>query len=211
MKNRKLFSAFFALLGICAATAGVYLSISFRTADPILVRSADKAESQVYDFLNAVKANDFDRASRMLYGQPDLAASRLPAENVGVLIWAAFWDSFTYELDGEFYATEDGIARRVSLSMLDIDALSDDLQKRAQTFFQERVANTLDANEVYDQNHEYRMDFVMAVLSDATKTALEKNTVKKTEWITVKMVYEDGQWWILPEERLLAVIVGGLS
>ena len=209
MKSCKIFSALFALLGICAAAAGIYLSLHFREAGPMLVKPSESAEAQVHGLMYAVKENQFDRVGDMLYGQPDIGADRLPTEDVGTLLWEAFLDSLRYELDGEFYATESGVARNMTVTTLDVASVTDVLRDRAQTMLQDRVAHTADADDVYDQNNEYREEFVMAVLYDAAKSALETDAKTVTYQITINLIYENGQWWLMPEEPLLEAITGG--
>ena len=209
MKSCKIFSALFALLGFCAAAAGIYLSLHFRETGPMLVKPSESAEAQVHGLMYAVKENQFDRVGDMLYGQPDIGADRLPTEDVGTLLWESFLDSLRYELDGEFYATESGVARNMTVTTLDVASVTDVLRDRAQTMLQDRVAHTADADDVYDQNNEYREEFVMAVLYDAAKSALETDAKTVTYQITINLIYENGQWWIMPEEPLLEAITGG--
>ena len=209
MKSCKILSALFALLGTLAAVAGIYLSLSYKESGPMLVKRSQTAENQVHGLMYAVKENNFDQVGTMLYGQPEIGADRLPQEDVGVLLWEAFLESLRYELEGDFYATESGVARSVTVTTLDVASVTDVLRDRAQTLLQDRVAHTADADDVYDQNNEYREEFVMAVLYDACKAALETDAKTVTHQITINLIYENGQWWIMPEEALLEAITGG--
>lgn len=209
MKSCKILSALFALLGTLAAVAGIYLSLSFKESGPMLVKRSEAAENQLHGLMYAVKENHFDQVGQMLYGQPEIGADRLPTEDVGVLLWEAFLESLTYELEGGFYATESGVARSVTVTTLDVSSVTGVLRDRAQALLQDRVAHTADADDVYDQNNEYREEFVMAVLYDACKAALETDGKTVTHQITVNLIYENGQWWIMPEEALLEAITGG--
>ena len=209
MKKCRIFSALFALLGLCAAGAGIYLSLSFRNAEPVLVKQSEAAENQVHGLMYAVKENRFDRVGDMLYGQPGIGAGRQPKDDVGVLLWEAFLDSLTYELEGGFYATESGVAQNVTITTLDISSVTGVLRERAQAMLQDRVAHTADADDVYDGNNEYREEFVMAVLYDAAKSALETDAKTVTHPVTINLIYENGQWWIMPEDSLLDAIAGG--
>ena len=97
----------------------------------------------------------------------------------------------------------------MTVTTLDVASVTDVLRDRAQTMLQDRVAHTADADDVYDQNNEYREEFVMAVLYDAAKSALETDAKTVTYQITINLIYENGQWWIMPEEPLLEAITGG--
>ena len=211
MKSCKFFSALFGLLGICTAVAGIFLSLHFRNAGPVLLKQSEAAEAQVHAMLYAVKNNEFGRVGDMLYGQPAIGADRLPTEDVGVLLWEAFLDSLSYELEGEFHATESGVARNVTITTLDVSSITDVLRDRAQTMLQDRVAHTADADDVYDQNNEYREEFVLEVLQEAAALVLERDARYIEQTVTLNLVYRDGQWWVLPEQALLSAISGGIA
>jgi hypothetical protein len=65
-------------------------------------------------------------------------------------------------------------------------------------------------SEIYDENNEYREDFVMNVLYDATVAVLEENAKKQTCEVTVNLSYQDGNWWVVADEALLDAISGGI-
>ena len=65
--------------------------------------------------------------------------------------------------------------------------------------------------EVYNENHEYREDVVTDVLYDAAEMALKENGTYVEKSFTVKLTCLDGQWWVLPDQQLLAAISGGLA
>lgn len=210
MKSHKFFSALFGLLGIIAAAAGIFLSLTFKDASPVLLKQSPAAEKQVLALLDAVQENDFAAAGSVLYGNPSIGADRAPADAVGGLLWDAFVDSFTYELEGDFYATDSGVARDVTITALDIDSVTAVLRERSQTLLQQRVEQTVDADDVYDENNDYREDFVMQVLYDAAAQALQTDAKTVTYQVTMNLIYENGQWWIMPEDALIEAITGGI-
>ena len=50
----------------------------------------------------------------------------------------------------------------------------------------------------------------MEVLYDAAKDALEQDAKTVTFEVTVNLVHNNGQWWIVPEDALLTAISGGI-
>lgn len=210
MKKIKLFSGFFGLLGACAAAAGIYLAFSSMHASPVLLTPPEAAREQVEIVLDAVCAGDYAAAGREMYGTPDLGVDRDAADEVGILIWNAFVDSLSYELEGDCYATDSGVAQDVTITCLDIDSVTANLRERSQTLLEQRVANAEDTAEVYAEGGEYREDVVMAVLYEAAQQALEEDAAAETVQLQLNLVYSGEQWWVLPETGLLNVISGGL-
>lgn len=93
---------------------------------------------------------------------------------------------------------------------MDVTSVTVNLKERSQTLLEQRVAEAVDVSEIYDENNEYREDFVMAVLRSAVEDALKEDARKMTVELTVKLSYQDGSWWVVADEALLDAISGGI-
>lgn len=209
MKN--LFSGLFGLLGIVLLTATLFLCLHGLDASAVLLTAPEDALRQSEAMMEAVAQGDFAAAGARMQGQPDLGADREPADEVGKMIWAAFLDSIRYEFTGECYATDSGIARDMTVETLDISSVTASLRQRSQTLLNRRVAAAEDVEQIYDENGDYREDFVMEVLHDAARQALEEDAVTVSREITLNLVYRQGQWWVVPDAALLSAISGGIA
>lgn len=210
MKFSKLFAGLLGLTGCAAAVATVALSFMNMNSGAILVEQPMAAVEQMTEMMEAVCENDFETASQKIFGNPDFGVDRDPADEVGVLIWEAFTDSMHYERNGELYATDSGVAQNITITALDIESVTGVLKDRSTALLAKRVAETEDPDEVYDENVEYREEFVMKVLYDATVQALKEDAKTVTRDVTVNMIYENGQWWVLGDAELLSAISGGI-
>lgn len=207
---KKLLSLVFAIVGIAAAVAAVSLSLSYKNANPMLLVPPEEAQHQVTGLMEAVCAGDYSTASTYLQGQPNLGVDREPTDAVGVMIWEAFCDSMEYELVGECYATEDGLAQNVVFSCIDVTSVTATLKDRSQTLLEQRVEEAENLDEVYDEELQYREDFVMDVLYDAATATLKEDAQTITAELTVNMAFQNGQWWIIADKALLDAISGGV-
>ena len=207
---KKLLSVIFVIIGIAAAVAAVSLGMGNRNADPVLLAPPEEAQLQVVGLMDAVCAGDYQGASAYLQGQPSLGVDREATDAVGVLIWDAFCDSLSYEIVGECYATESGLAQNVKLSCMDITSVTSVLKDRSQALLEKRVSEAEDLEEVYDESLQYREDFVMDVLYDAAAAAVVEDAATMTTEVTVSMTYQDGKWWIIADKNLLDAISGGI-
>lgn len=214
MKIAKIFtrilSALFGVFGIAIAAAAVYVSFYSIHAAPVLVKQPDAAEIQVVRMLDSVCDGDFDAAGNMMQGTPNLGVDRPASDEVGVLIWDAFLESLSYEVAGDCYATDSGVAQDIRFTCLDVQSVTATLRERSQNLLEQRVAEAEDISEVYDENNNYREDVVMDVLYDAAQAALEEDAQTQTVEVTVNLVYDQGQWWIVPDDALLKAISGGI-
>jgi len=207
---KKLLSVIFIVIGVAAAVAAVNLGLSNKDADPVLLVPPEEAKLQVEGMMDAVCAGDFKGASAYMLGQPDLGVDREATDPVGVLIWDAFCDSMSYELVGDCYGTEAGLAQDLTISCLDITSVTSVLKDRSQQMLEQRVEEAEDLDDVYDEDLQYREDFVMDVLYDTAAAALEADAATMTAELTVNMVYQNEAWWIIADRNLLDAISGGI-
>ena len=80
----------------------------------------------------------------------------------------------------------------------------------SQSLLEQRVAEAEDVTQIYDENNDYREDFVMDVLYDAAKMALEQDGEVVELDITMDLVYGEDRWLVIPSEELLRAISGGI-
>ena len=207
---KKLLSLIFVVIGIAAAVAAVNLGLSNKDADPVLLAPPEEAKMQVVGMMDAVCAGDFAGASTYMLGQPDLGVDREATDPVGVLIWDAFCDSMSYELVGDCYGTEEGLAQNVTMSWLDITSVTAVLKERSLALLEQRVEAAEDLDDIYDEDFQYRDDFVMEVLYDAAVAALKEDATTMTTDVTVNIVYQNETWWVVADRNLLDAISGGI-
>ena len=211
-KKRKIgfFSGIFGLLGISLAALGIFLALTNTNAEPVLVEQPQAAMDRVQTMLDALCEGDYETVTDCLYGSPVLGLDRLPQDAVGQMFWQALTDSYTYELRGDFHATDSGVAVNATISAMDISSVTVNLRERAQKLLEQRIAEAEDTSEIYDSNNEYKEDFVMGALYDAALAALEEDAGSVSWDVTLNLIYKDGQWWIMPEQTLLQAISGGV-
>ena len=207
---KNLFSVLLAAIGLGAAAAAIFLCMKYVDAKPMLLTPPDVARSKVIMLMNAVSEGNYEEASQAIYGTPDLGVNREAGDEVGIMIWDAFEGSLTFELVGDCYTTDQGLAQKVSVTCLDVTSVTANLKERAQTLLEQRMEEASNVSDIYDENNEYREDFVMAVLSDAVKDALEEDAKQMTVELTVNLSYQDGKWWVVADEALFNAISGGI-
>ena len=210
MKLSRMIGALFGVAGVCAAGLCITLAFQKMDASPVLVEQPESAQAQVEVLMEAVSNNDYVTASTVIRGNPVFGADREPGDAVSGLIWDAFVESVSYELVGELYATDSGVAQNITVTTLDMGSVTEKLKERSEKLLEQRVEAAEDPDEVYDENNEYREDFVMQVLYDATVQALQQDARTVTSDVTINMIFENGQWWIVSDSALLSAITGGV-
>lgn len=212
IKRRKIgfFSVIFGMLGIGFAALCIFLALTNTEAKPVLVEQPQAAKEQVRTMLDALCEGDYDTVTGCLYGTPGLGLDRDAEDAVGRLFWEAISESFSYELAGDFHATDSGVAVKATISAMDLSSVTANLRERAQQLLEQRIAEAQDPSEIYDANNEFKEEFVMGALYDAAQDALAQDARQITWDLTLNLIYENGQWWIMPEQDLLSAISGGI-
>ena len=211
MKTANIFSALFAVLAVILILGTIFLSFHSLDAPVQLLGTADAAEERMEAWLDAVCLGDYTAAGGMMYGQPDLLSDEEFSSSLAATLWDAFGDSFSYAFSGECYATDTGLARDVTITALDIAQLAAALEERAQPLLEQRASEAEDKSEIYDADDGYSEAFLMDVLHEAAVQLLEEDTLLASKTVTLNIVCQDGQWWIVPKRDLINVISGRMA
>lgn len=205
------FASIFAAVGALLALGAVALSLSKLTAPPVLMAVPKEAAVVSEEVMGYLANGEYQQVEMRLYGTPDLGMNREPQEEAGQLIWQAFTQSMEYNFTSQVYATESGLARNVEVTTLDIASVTENLQERSETLLSQYVEKAKDVSQIYDENNEYREDFVMTVLRDAVKQSLAEDARYTTREITLHLIYQQDLWWVVPDASLLQVISGSTA
>lgn len=209
MKRTKAGAPVFAVLGTLMAAAVVLICLSQRQAAPRMLLRTKSASQCAEQMLTKVCAGDYTGAAAYLYGNPRLGSDQPRSDQVTQQIWDAFISSLRFELVGDTYATESGVAQDVRFESLNIPSVTGGLKELAPEMLIERAENAEDMSEIYTDNREYRDDFTAVLLHDAAAQAIAAGMNTQQE-LTLNLIYEDGQWWVLPDQALLNAISGGI-
>lgn len=211
MRGKKILAGVLAIIGGAIALGTFCVTMSALHTAPIMLAQSAAAVERADLMMSAVCSGDYDLAGSMMYGSPTLGSAPEDGDEAVNMIWDAFIGSFRYEFQGDCYAVDSGVALDVRVTNLDISSVTGALRGYSQAFLNERVAQAEDISEIYDEKNNYREDFVMEILRDATLRALQEDAKTQQQTITLHLVYDQDQWWIMPESALLNVLSGSVS
>ena len=204
MKGSKILSAVFGVLGVLLMVATAAVSIASRNAQPRMLESPEAASAQAQRMMCA---GDYEAAQSCIYGQPDLGAGE-PEDAVSKLLWDAFTDSLSYEFTGLCRVTDTGFARDATVTCLDVSGVTAAVPQRAKALLEAKAAAAEDKTEIYNEDNSYRNELVDQALNDAVTQALSEDAQTVTRDVTLGLIYQDGAWWVVPDQALLKIISG---
>lgn len=197
MKIARTFATIFGCIGAVLMAGALVLCLVYLDKPAGMVGMPTDAMACSEEMMDALASGDFAQAANKMYGQPDLGVDRTPADAVEAMIWDAFVDGISYEFVGVCYGADTGICRDASLTTLDISSVTENLQSRAQALL--------------DRDEESQNTMTEEILRQAAEEAIREDAEFVTRNVTLKLIYRDGQWWVVPDQALLQAISGSAA
>lgn len=208
MRFAKFLSIFFAVVAaaLMAATAIGY--VHFYQAPPMIETPLEEAEARTEMLMEALCRGDYAAAAESLYGSPELQWNPETASELGALLWEAYSESMSYEFAGPCYVNGSGIYRDVTVTALDIPALCLRIEERYQALMEPYLTEAKYDSEAFDENGVLRQDFAAGKLRKAAEQILVLRNSHASYPVTLELVCQNGQWWVVPKQTLIDIVAG---
>ena len=197
------------MLAVVLAVSALLICLTQRNASPVLFGGTEGAENCARAMMDCISRGDYAGASAYLYGTPSLGIGNQRETPAAECVWDAFVSSMECRSRGSCYATDAGVAMDFTVSGLDIPSLTQELKQRSAAVLEARVEAAENMSQVYDSNQQYREDFIQSVLEEAAREAVAAVSPVENA-VTVQLVYEGNQWWVVPDSALMTAISGGI-
>lgn len=178
-----------------------------RTEPPKLLVDEEAIRETARDLMDHVCSGDYAEVRLLLSGSPDLGQPPQSDTPAG-LLWQAYLNSIGYACADHCSCTDSQVTIDISLSVLDISAVTDTLQQTGQALLEERASQIHDESLVYDADHNYLESFLSQILMDATAQALDENSHTIERQLTLLFTRQDGVWKIVPTQELQQFLSG---
>jgi len=211
MKLAKVLSLFFAMIAVLMVTATAIVYAHFRGEPPMIQLSMDELNARTDILMEAICRGDYSAASASLYGSPELQWDHDTAAWLSTRLWSAYSDSITYAFSGPCYATNSGIFRDVTITVLDVPALSSKIEDRFQLLLEPYLTVSRYDPEINEEDGSLRQEFIADVLHQAVEQILSEDNPTIDFRITLELTFKDGQWWVIPQQPLIDIISGTVT
>lgn len=210
MKLSRLFSGVFLYIALGLMMLALFLVMAKPGTPPVLLSPAQDAQDQVVEMMDALCQGDFSAVEQHLLGNPSLGVDRELTDNASALIWDAFVASFSYELSGDCYATDTGVAQDVTLTYLDIPSVTAGLAQRSEKHLAQLQQEATHTSDIYDENGNFHNHLVLQVFDTAVREALQEDSKLTSCTFTLQLVQRDGQWYVIANSDFIDAISGGM-
>lgn len=210
MKIARFFAWIFAGLGSLLLLGTVGLCLFSLNAQP-RVSEFPQGAVQCSDALaEAVNQKDFAAVEGCIYGQPQLGLSGMPEEELTGMVWELVQENLQFAWQGDCYAKDASFYRDASVTYMDAASILEKLPERAHALLTMRVDAAESMEELYDDSGEFRQELMDEVMKAALTQCCMEDARTVTTTVKVELVCRDGQWWAVPEQKLLTALSGGL-
>lgn len=208
MKIARFFAYIFACIGSVLLLGSLGFFLLNRNASVRVRELPQEAVAVSEAFSQALNTGDLEAAARLIYGQPDLGVSEVPEDRDAALVWETFLNNIVFEYSGTCYPEQASLARKGSITTLDMTAVLGKLPERTQSLLDRKIASARELSEIYDENNDFREELVSEILQEALRECLNQDARPVTREVTIKLVKRDGRWWVVPHQNLLQILTG---
>lgn len=209
LRRRRALAALCALGAVLVAALGIRLATRAVGRGPAVLGETGDPAHTAARFFNALCLREWQEASGYVRGRPELELtdpSEDPAERA---VWNAFLLSWSWSM-GEGGRTDRIHAwQDVTFTRLRPDTLTAGLAEDIQQILFRMVDEARTVDEVYDASGDYLPEVVERAEMEALAGRLSDPTpYQVTSVLRLELLYENGQWLILPSEGLWNALSG---
>lgn len=210
MKLGKIAAAVLAVAGSLLLVGSVIgcLSAVNKAATP--VPQPEGVREFALEFLDTLDKGDFSGVEKCLYGSPDFGLEKEPDTESGRQLWQAYRDSVDVEYSDYCYSEGTNIYQSAKVTTLDLSAAMGKLNSTAAEILKTTLETAEDPTALLNEDGTIPDTLRQLALSQALTQVLAEGTTVTRE-MNVRLVKEDGQWRVVPDGALLAVLSAGLN
>jgi hypothetical protein len=172
--------------------------------------SGDPQET-VRRFFDALAAGDYEQAYACLDGVETLGLEYEPRRESGRAIRAAMRGQFSAELYGDCTVDGERAYQQVNCRYFDVSKLNREAKTEAMLIIS-RYVSTHPVGDLYNENGNYRTELLLDAWDEAAELLLQTpENYRSSGGVQLELRWHDGAWRIVPNEKLLQLLTGGVK
>lgn len=204
-------NAFWAVLAILMTGLALVLCITGTSFGTLYARPGGDPAETVSAFLDAVLAEEYDKAYSCLSNYSSLGLELTPESEESRMLYDALKQSYGYTLRGGVEKDKLQARQTVALMHLNLNAVKNDASERAKSILQE-LAETRGHEQIFDEDGRVLPSVSEEVYRTALAQALDTgNRYYTSSDIAIHLEFVNGQWLIRADSKLLSALSGGAA
>lgn len=196
-------------LAVVIAAVGIALAFGGRTAEPRLISASGDPATTAETFLNTLCSGDYSAASALCAG--GLPSEEIPQDEEAAALYECMKASWAWASAGELRREGISACLPVTLTTLDISALTADMNADVNAVLARYVEEADYASDIYDENEHFRDEVVQRAWKEVWDSRLSRAsefTVTADTELTLR--YGESGWIVVPDGALLNILAGKL-
>ena len=211
-KVRVVASVILGLVAVFAIVATILISIFAVSSKPVILSESADPSSTAEEFISLVLSGEHKQAEKLLVGDSNLGLDAKPQDNLGAMLYEALQNSFSYEVTSECVSDSINASQSFTVTYLDIPSLTALQQEATNARLAQYVEAAVRAEEVLGDDGNYLPEVAMRALEEVTAELIEnaeEHYVEKE--ITINMQYISGEWKVIADSSLFAILSGNTA
>ncbi|MBR2879320.1 MAG: hypothetical protein IKC02_01465, partial [Oscillospiraceae bacterium] len=211
-KARVVVSVLLGLVAAFAIVATILISIFAVSSKPVIMSEGADPSGKAEEFLSLVLSGEYSEAEKLMVGDSELGLGSKPQDNLGAMLYEALQNSFSYEVKSECVSDSINASQSFTVTYLDLPSLTALQQEATSARLAQYVEAAIRAEEVLAEDGSYLPEVAMRALEEVTAellTNVEDHYVSKD--ITINMQYISGEWKIMADNSLFAILSGNTA
>ena len=168
-------------------------------------------QETVTSFFDALAREDYAAAYDCLEGVETLGLEYEPKRESGRQLYAAMREQFSAELYGSCNIGGERAYQQVNCRFLDVEKLNTEARGQAMIIIS-RYVSTHPVGDLYNENGNYRPELMWDAWDQAVAELLQHpENYRSSGGMQLELHWQDGAWRIVPNEKLLQMLCGGVQ
>ena len=168
-------------------------------------------QDTVTTFFDALARQDYEAACACLDGVESLGLEYLPALQSDQAILAAMRGQFSAELYGDCSVDGETAYQQVNCRYFDLEKLEGEAKTQALLNIS-RYVSTHPVGDLYDESGRYRPELLRDAWDEAVAELLQQpENYQSSGGVQLELRWHEGGWRIVPNEKLLQLLCGGVQ
>lgn len=210
MKGNRIFAVISLVIGLLLGSFTFCMAQAAPEIGPEILELDPEAGETARAFLNAAAGENLALAGEKLLGKPQLTVPEQDDQDPAWLLWNYYYANLTARAEGEVYAAQ-GLRQDAVFTVPDLNRVTERMGVLAPEILTEFVESAEDVSQVYDETGGYRQELTDRVLLEAARRAMAEPAAVKELRLSLGLSYEDGQWYVRPDQALLDILAGALE
>lgn len=172
---------------------------------------AGNPQETVTSFFDALAREDYAAAYACLEDVETLGLEYEPRRESGRQLYAAMRSQFSAELYGSCNIGGERAYQQVNCRYFDVNKLNSEARSQTMTIIS-RYVSTHPVGDLYNENGNYRPELMWDAWDQAVAELLQQpENYRSSGGVQLELHWKDGAWRIVPNEKLLQMLCGGVQ